>query len=111
MSTQRGSVEAIKKMIDYGSRISVDEMASIAEMANALGGGLVAVEPDDDWCGTGKIIFKWPPKDEKLFIQLLDRFAQARINYEVLINGIPDPYEVVFTIHRGELRQAGAAIR
>lgn len=111
VSPQRGSVEGIRKVMQYGTRIGVEEMASIGEMAEALGGGLMAVEPDDDWCGTGKIIIKWPPKDERLFIQMLDKFAQARINYEVLINGVPAPYEVVYTIHRGELRQTGAAVR
>ena len=99
MEKQRGSAEAIRKVIKYGNRISVDEMASIADVAHALGGGLVSVDAEDDWCGTGRIKVPWPPKKDG-FLEMLISLAELRINFEVLINGVPNPEEIVMVLHR-----------
>jgi len=100
MIEQRGSVEAIRKIVELGSKISINEMANISEMANSLGGRLVAVDGDDDWCGTGRVIIPWPPKDPEGFVGFLDGLAKYWINYEVLINGITAPDYIVVDVSR-----------
>ncbi len=100
MCKSRGSVEAIKEVVNMGTRISVDEMASIAKIAEAAGGYLASVDPDDDWCGNGRLPIPWPPKRQEMFFKLLDRLVDLRINYEVLINGIPAPEEIVIQVTR-----------
>lgn len=100
MNKPRGSIGAIKKIVEFGNRISIEEMASISDMANSLGGGLVSVDPDDDWCGNGRIRIPWPPKQSERFIKMLDTLADRWINYEVLINGIPVPDYIVINVSR-----------
>ena len=41
MGEPRGSVEAIKKIVELGGKIGIDEMAQIGEMAEMSGGRLV----------------------------------------------------------------------
>ncbi|TVL96015.1 MAG: hypothetical protein CV082_08755 [Candidatus Brocadia sp. BL1] len=100
METRRGSIEAIKEIVRLGNRISVDEMAKISDMALALDGSITSVDPDGDWCGTGRIRFKWPPKKNEEFIKLLDHLVRSRINHEVLINGIPAPDHIIINVSR-----------
>ncbi len=100
MEDKRGSAEAIKQIVEIGRRISVKEMSEVAGFAAAAGGSLVAIEGDDDWCGTGRLRFKWPPKRNE-FVAFLDKLVAARINLEILINGIPDPEEITVQIGRG----------
>ena len=99
MSDARGSAAAITKIVKMGQRIQVAEMAKVAELASAAGGSLVAVDPDGDWCGTGRLRIKWPPKKDE-FQGLLDTLVQSRINFEVLINGIPVPEEILVNVSR-----------
>ena len=56
-----------------------------------------AAEDDDDWCGNGRIIVKWPPKRDE-FYRLMNILVEKRINYEVLINGIPVPDEIMINV-------------
>ena len=100
MGEPRGSVEAIKKIVELGGKIGIDEMAQIGEMAEMSGGRLVWADGEDDWCGTGRIIIKWPPPEPKPFISLLDFLAQNWINWEVLINGQPVPDYLVMDVRR-----------
>jgi hypothetical protein len=100
MEKQRGSVEAIKKIVELGKKISVDEMIEIANIVTVAGGSLVAVDPDGDWCGTGKIRFKWPPPKPKEFDKFLDTLVQRYINFEILINGIPWPDVIQINVSR-----------
>lgn len=100
MDEQRGSLEAIREIVKLGSRISVEEMAQLTRMAAPLGGGLVMVDGDDDWCGTGRIRIPWPPKKPDEFVRFLDNLANRWINYEVLINGIPAPDYIIVDVHR-----------
>ena len=99
MSDTRGSVAAIKQIVKIGQRISVPEMAKISDLAGAAGGALTSVEPDGDWCGTGRLRLKWPPKRNE-FQDLLDHLVESRINFEVLINGIPVPEEILVNVTR-----------
>lgn len=99
MSDARGSVAAIKQIVKLGQRISVPEMAKVSDLAGAAGGALVSVDPDGDWCGTGRLRIKWPPKRNE-FQDLLDHLVESRINFEVLINGIPVPEEILVNVSR-----------
>ncbi len=96
---QRGSTRAIAEILKLGNRISAEELETITERAEAAGGSLIAVDPDGDWCGTGRLHFKWPPKRDE-FLTFLDTLVQYRINHEVLINGIPAPREILVNIRR-----------
>ena len=101
MKKDRGSVEALKKITALGNKIHVKEMAAIGKMAESFDGQLVAVEAhDDDWCGTGRIILPWPPKPDRRLVKFFDELVNRRINFEVLINGIPVPREVIINVSR-----------
>ncbi len=99
LEEQRGSAKAIAEIIKLGNRISIKEMANITEAAVVAGGSLVSVEPDDDWCGNGRLHFKWPPKRNE-FMDFLNLLAEYRINYEVLINGVPPEKAIVVQVSR-----------
>ena len=99
MQDQRGSAKAIAEIIKIGNKMSIDEMAVIAKNAEAAGGSIVAVDPDGNWCGNGVIRFKWPPKKNE-FMEMLDSLVKNRINFEVLINGIPVEQEIVMQVSR-----------
>jgi hypothetical protein len=101
VTKERGSVAAIAEIARIGEKISVTDMATIAEVAHAAGGTLVSVgaSDDDDWCGNGRLIVKWPPPKAE-FYELLDTLVSKRINFEVLINGIPVPEELVIDVQR-----------
>jgi hypothetical protein len=101
---QRGSANAIKEIIKLGGKISVTEMTTITERAEAAGGSLVALEPDGDWCGTGRLHFKWPLPKKDEFLKFLETLVELRVNHEVLINGIPVPHEILVNISRGMTR-------
>jgi hypothetical protein len=88
----------IGRIVKQGPRISLAEMTQVAELAKAAGGGLVAVDGDGDWCGTGRIRVKWPPKPG--FNNLVEQLVQMRINFEVLVNGIPVPEEILINASR-----------
>jgi hypothetical protein len=99
MEKKRGSTAAINEIVKLGGRISVSDMAVISDVAELAGGSLTSVEPDGEWCGTGTIRIKWPPKKNR-FYELLDALVDRRINFEVLINGIPAPEEIMIHISR-----------
>jgi len=102
MEQTRGSSKVIADIVKMGARISVHDMETIAEIADTAGGALVSVtgyDDDDDWCGNGRIILRWPPKKDEFF-RLLDLLVQKRINHEVLINGIPVPREIMINVSR-----------
>lgn len=102
MVKKRGSVEVIEQIIKMGKRISIDEMAAAEKRAVSAGGRLasVAALDDDDWCGTGKFKFPIPfPKPDE-FLSFLNYLAESRLNFEVLINGIPVPEEIIVGINR-----------
>ena len=99
MPEERGSAKVIGEIVKLGTRISVTDMAKIAAQAEAAGGSLTDVDPDGDWCGTGRIHIKWPPKRTE-FAALLDSLVASRINFEVLINGIPVPDWVMVNVSR-----------
>lgn len=103
MSNARGSDAALSRIVKLGQRISVAEMSKIGDLAGAAGGSLVAVDPDGDWCGTGRLRIKWPPKRDE-FQGLLDALVSSRINFEVLINGIPVPEEILVNVTRKGIR-------
>ena len=96
----RGSASAISEIVKMGTRISAKEMAAIATSAQTAGGTLKAVEVDDDWCGNGRIHFPWPPKKNADFLKFCDKLVAQRINFEVLVNGIPVPDEIMVTVSR-----------
>jgi hypothetical protein len=100
MEKQRGSVEAIKKIIKLGKRISVDEMAEITDAVRGAGGALVSVEPDDDWCGNGVFHFRLPFPKPNEFVKVLEILVSKYINHEVLINGIPNPEIIQLRVSR-----------
>lgn len=99
MELERGSVEAIEKVVKLGLRIKPAEMAEIADLVEHAGGELVGVEPDDQECDTGRLLLKWPPKKPE-FVNLVEYMVRARINFEVLINGIPAPRELMIKVTR-----------
>jgi hypothetical protein len=101
--SEKQTSSAISKIVKMGQHIQVAEMAKIAELAKAAGGSLTSVEPDGDWCGTGRFRVKWPPKKDQLIIWL-DELVQNRINFEVLINGIPVPEEILVNVSRSQMR-------
>lgn len=103
MEKKRGSVEAIKKIIALGRKISVSDMAEITDVVKAAGGSLVAVDPDDEWCGNGRFRFPWPIPNPPEFQKVLDMLVSKYINHEVLINGVPNPD----VIHLNVSRQIG----
>jgi hypothetical protein len=97
---QRGSANAIKEIIKLGRKISVAEMTTITERAEAAGGSLVALEPDGEECGTGQLHFKWPIPKKEEFLSFLETLVELRVNHEVLINGIVDPRSILVKISR-----------
>ncbi len=99
MPDERGSAKVIGEIVKLGARISVADMTKIGVQAEAAGGSLTSVDPDGDWCGTGRIHVKWPPKRNE-FAALLDSLVASRINFEVLINGIPVPDGVIINVSR-----------
>jgi hypothetical protein len=97
---QRGSAAAIGEIIKLGKRISINEMNTIAETAEIAGGTLVACDPDGDWCGTGQLHFKWPVPKKEEFLKFMDTLVAMRINWEVLINGVPVPRDIMINVSR-----------
>lgn len=98
----RGSQKAIAELIKKRAAISVSEMADIAVLAEKAGGALTAVSAsdDDDGCGTGRLRFKWPPPKRTELLSVLEGLVERHIGFEVLINGIPVPDEVLVNISR-----------
>ncbi len=105
MQMTKSTVDAIREIIKLGDRINVEEMASVSEIAEAAGGTLASVDPDDERCGNGKIRFPWPPKDHELFFKFINTLVEYRLNTEILINGIPAPDFLVVNISRQIGRQ------
>jgi hypothetical protein len=103
MAVKKGSAEAIKEIVKLGRRISVPEMIDIDKAATTAGGAITSIEPDDDWCGTGRIHFPYPIPKREEFLKLLDHLAAKRINFEVLINGIPVPDHIIMNVSRQTL--------
>jgi hypothetical protein len=85
--------------------ISYDELVRISSLAEKMGGALVDIaEPDDDWCGTGVVKIPFPGGPKHIDIgDLINYLTNARINYEVIINGIPVPDEVIITARRSRM--------
>jgi hypothetical protein len=104
MEEQRGSTKAIREVLKLARGIQVEEMAKVAALAEKAGGGLVSVglDGDDDWCGTGRIHFPFPIPHPDPWVKFLNALLERRINFEVLINGIPVPDEVLLRISRAQ---------
>ena len=90
----RGSEAAISEVLRLSRGIPVKEMSALVDKASLAGGQLVAVDGDDDWCGNGRFKFKWPPKKLEL-ADFLEKLVTERLEFEVLINGIPVPDEIM----------------
>ncbi len=101
---ERGSVAAIKELVKIGDRISVEEMSNIVQAGEAAGGALLSIDSDGEWCGMGRFRFKWPPRVSGEFVEFLDGLVDRRINFEVLINGIPAPDEIMVKVSRHQWR-------
>jgi hypothetical protein len=96
-------VHELRDLVKRGRGIAVDELAEVTAVAEAQGGHLVAVtafDPDGDWCGTGRIRFKWPPKPGSLG-SFIDAIINQGIGGNIIINGIPHPEEVLVDFARG----------
>lgn len=100
MEKSRGSAKAIQEIIKLGKKISIEDMAMITEMAETVGGSLSAVDPDGDWCGTGHFRIKWPVPKPDVFLKMVDQLVAKRIDFEVLINGVPVPEEILMKVSR-----------
>jgi hypothetical protein len=102
MEKIRGSAEAIQEIIKLGNKMSINEMVQINEQVTAMGGKLVSVTAadDDDWCGNGKFVIKWPLPKPNDFIKLLDRLVMTRVDFEILVNGTPVPEEIMMRVSR-----------
>jgi hypothetical protein len=103
MEEARGSSSSIEQIARMSRGISYRDMAQLAEMAVSAGGGLkaVAAAEDDDWCGNGRFVIKWPPKRPDDFVALIDKLVELRVDHEVLINGIPRPDELMIHFAQG----------
>lgn len=105
VNVKRGSAEAIKEIIKLRKGISVDEMVEIERGIATAGGSLVGIDGDDgDWCGNGRIHIPIPIPKPNEFVKFLDLMAAKRINFEVLINGIPVPDHILMTVSRHNMR-------
>jgi len=102
MEKTRGSAAAIQEIIKLGNKMSISEMVQIEEQVATMGGKLISVSAadDDDWCGNGRFIIKWPVPKPNEFISLLDRLVKTRVDFEVLINGTPVPEEIMMSVSR-----------
>ncbi len=103
MVNKRGSEEVIKEILEIGNRLKVKEVLEIAEYVDEVGGTLVSVDgdgADDDWCGNGYLRLKWPPKDPNSIVRVVDKLVECRVNFEVLVNGIPAPREILMRVFR-----------
>jgi len=101
----KARVNELRDLVKSNRGIKVSELAEIATAAEAHGGSLVAVtaaDPDGDWCGTGRIRFKWPPKPGGLG-PLIDSIISKGIGGHIIINGIPHPEEILIDLSRGSL--------
>lgn len=100
-------INQLRDLVKTSRGISVAELAEISVTAEEHGGQLVAVagyEPGDDWCPTGRIRFKWPPKKGTLG-SLIDSLINKGIGGHIIINGIPVPDEVMLEISRGNIKR------
>ena len=96
-------VSELRDLVKMSRGIKTSELADIATAAEQQGGQLVSVtaaDPDGDWCGTGRIRFKWPPRGGSLGA-LLDSLINKGIGGNIIINGIPHPEEVLIDLTRG----------
>jgi len=102
-SDPKARVSELRDLVKSSRGIKVTELAEIATAAEAQGGGLVAVtagDPDGDWCGTGRIRFKWPPRPGTLG-SLIDSIINKGIGGHIIINGLPHPDEILIDLSRG----------
>ena len=99
MESARGSVTAITDIVKLTQRISIKDVADVAETAEESGGDLVSVDSDGDWCGTGRVRSPWPPKKTE-FVSFLDDLVASRIIFEVLNNGISVPRDIMVQVSR-----------
>ncbi len=100
MEKERGSAKAIQEIIKIGDRIGVEEMVMITEIVEKAGGSLYSVAPDGDRCGNGRFRIKWPVPKPDVFLKMVDQLVAHRIDFEVLINGIPVPEEILMKVSR-----------
>jgi hypothetical protein len=101
----KARIQELRELVKNNRGIKISELAEIATAAEAQGGSLVAVsaaDPDGDWCGTGRIRFKWPPKPGTLG-SLIDSIINKGIGGHIIINGIPHPEEVLIDLSRGSV--------
>jgi len=99
MQTTKGTAAAIQEIVKLGKSFAVAEMATLAEAAEKAGGTVAGIEVDDDRCGNGRFIFKWPPKGTE-FQHFLDLLVRSRTHLDILINGIPVPDEILLQVSR-----------
>jgi hypothetical protein len=105
MEATKSMAAALAEIVKLSRGIGVEEMAKVAEVASAAGGTIVGLDPDGDWCGTGRIRFKWPPKRTE-FEEFLNVLVASRIHLDILINGIPVPDEILVAVSRQAARTA-----
>jgi hypothetical protein len=99
----KARVTELRDLVKRSRGIGIDELSEISAAAEAQGGKLVSVaafDPDGDWCGTGRIRFKWPPKSGSLG-SFIDLIINKGIGGNIIINGTPHPEEVLIDVARG----------
>ena len=74
-TSQVGSVKLMKELLREGKGFDAEELAEIHALAQKHEGAIVGVASgDDDWCGTGRVNFKFPRPGVGAFLeQLLSR--------------------------------------
>jgi hypothetical protein len=107
MEPTKSTAAALAEIVKLSKGISVEEMAKLADVAQAAGGGIVGVDPDGDWCGTGRFKFKWPPPKPHEFERFLDVLVDSRIHLDILINGVPVPDEILVRVAKQAARLQG----
>lgn len=104
MEPTKSTAAALAEIVKLSKGIRVEELAKLADVAAAAGGAIVGLDPDGDWCGTGRFKFKWPPPKRPEFERFLDLLVSNRIHLDILINGIPVPDEILVQVAKQAAR-------
>jgi hypothetical protein len=93
----------LRELVKASRGIRLTELAEITVATEERGGqlvGVTAVDPDGNWCGTGRLRFPWPPKHGSVG-SLIDSLLKMGIGGHIIINGTPVPEEILINIARG----------
>lgn len=93
----------VSDLVKLSRGISYEEVLKISSLAEMAGGHVVSFDAEDDnRCGSCGVKIPIKPGKKPDLSVILDGLLEHRINFEVLINGIPVPEELYIQFYRSK---------